>query len=132
MTVIRRLALLAALAFVMGADKPEPEPAPVKPPGASIRGEVKTVTPVKVKGLIGRLLVEGAKEKDTQVDSARVGLKAGGKVYFWKDGKKAEATFKDIKPGCVVQVDFVGIVRESLPVQADTMEVLILSTPKKK
>ncbi|MBY0229022.1 MAG: hypothetical protein K2W96_07070 [Gemmataceae bacterium] len=123
--------LVLAVALVLGADKAEPEPKPAAPPKADIRGVVKMGTPVKIRGAVFRMMVEGKKEADTKHDKARVSLKPGGKVWLWKDGKKVAAAFKDIKPGCVVQCDFVGAVRESYPVQADTDEILILSFPKK-
>jgi hypothetical protein len=125
----RMMALAALAAFALGA---EPEPKAEAPPKAAIRGVVKTVTGVKIKGLVGRMMVEGMKEKDTGYDKASVSILTGAKFYFWKDGKKEEAKFKDIVRGCVVQCDFTGKVLESYPVQARTMEVLILSVPKKK
>ena len=123
--------LLLALALLMGADKAEPEPKPAKPPKADIRGTAKDVAGLRARGLVGRMLVEGKKEKDTGYDKASVTIRTGAKIYWWKGGKKVEAKFSDIKDGCVVQCLFVGPVDTSLPVKALASEVLILSTPKK-
>jgi beta-N-acetylhexosaminidase len=123
--------LFVALALV-AADKSEPEPKKVAPPKADVRGVVKRVTGLRGKGLVGNLLVEGAKEKDTQYDKASVTLTSETKIYRWKDGKKAEAKFGDVKEGCKVQCVFTGPVAESYPVQAKASEVIILEDAKKK
>jgi len=130
MSMIRGIALLASLAFVMGADKAEPEPA--KPPKADVRGEVTSVSAVNGRATIGNMLIEGAKEKDTTHDKASVSVERGAKFFKWSGGKKVAAKFEDVKVGCKVQCDFNGPVRESYPVQAGTREVLILESPKKK
>ena len=124
--------LMWAAFLIWGADKAEPEPKPVAPPKADIRGTVSEVSGLKARGLIGRMLVEGKKEKDTQYDKASVTLPMGVKIHKWQGGKKVEVAFKDIVPGCVVQCVFDGPVAESYPVQARASEVLILSFPKKK
>ncbi len=130
MLFLRRLALVAVIASLLGADKVEPDP--VKPPKADIRGEVKSVAAVDAKAFIGRMMIDGKKEADTMYDKASVTVLRGAKIKKWVGGKAAEAKFEDIKVGCKIQCVFTGPVAESYPVQARTMEVLILESPKKK
>jgi Protein of unknown function (DUF3221) len=129
---LKALLLVAVLAAVVCARADDPEPAKKAPPKASIRGKVSSVTAVKVKGLVGRMSVDGKKEKDTEHDRASVKLTPTTKFYKWVDGKKKDAKFADVKKGSVVQCTFVGPVLESYPVQATAGEVLILEEPKKK
>lgn len=132
--MLKKWSMLLVAVALLGADKKEPpaEPATKAPPKASIRGTIKSVSAVRRKGAVGVLSIDGKKEKDTQYDKATVTLVTGVKIYKWEDGKKKAAKFEDLKVGCVVQCDFSGPVRESYPVQSDTKEVLILSTPKAK
>jgi beta-N-acetylhexosaminidase len=125
---IKYFLLLAALAL-LAADKSEPEPA-TKPPKADIRGKVTAVAALRAQGLVGRISVEGAKEKDTEHDKASVTLTSKTKILKWEGGKKKKATFADIKKGTKVQCVFVGPVLESYPVQAKAGEVLILAAAK--
>jgi hypothetical protein len=101
-----------------------------KPPKADVRGKIETVS--LKGGMVGRLLIEGTKEKDTQHDKASVRLTKATKVYKWVDGKKKEAKVEDLKKGATVQADFTGPVAESYPVQATAKEILILDAPKEK
>jgi hypothetical protein len=122
---------VVALALV-AADKTEPEPKKVAPPKADVRGEVTKVVGLRAKDRVGNVLVEGAKEKDTQYDKASVTLSSTTKFYKWVDGKKKDAKFADVKEGCKVQCVFTGPVAESYPVQATASELIILEEPKKK
>lgn len=131
MSHVWKIALVSVVVVLTGADKAEPEPRPVKPPKADVRGTVKSVSALRARGLIGRMLIEGKKEADTGHDKASVTILAGATIEKWVGGKKVKAKFDDIKPGCVVQCVFTGPVAESYPVQARTKEVLILGTPKK-
>jgi hypothetical protein len=122
---------VVALALV-AADKDEPEPKKVAPPKADVRGVVTKLTGLRAKNLVGNVLVEGAKEKDTQHDKASVTLKSSTKFYKWVGGKKKDAKFADVKEGSKVQCVFDGKVLESYPVQATATELIILEEPKKK
>jgi hypothetical protein len=95
-----------------------------KPPKADVRGKVDRIT-LKDKKIVG-FFVDGKSEKDTQYDKASVTLRPKAKIYKWVKGKKEEAKLEDIKKGAIVQCVFEGAVRESFPVQADAIEVLIL------
>ena len=121
---------LALFLALTAADKPDPEPKPVAPPKADIRGKVEKVIAGKAKGIVGSILVEGAKEKDTAYDKAAVTLTSKTKFYKWEDGKKKDAKFSDLKVGTLVQCNFTGPVAESYPVQATASEVLILPAKK--
>src|SRR5215207_6482255 len=123
---IKALLAVAALAMVglVWADKSEPEPAKKAPPKADIRGKVSGVAALRARGLVGRMSVDGKKEKDTEYDRASVTLTSTTKFYKWVGGKKKDAKFGDIKKGSVVQCNFVGPVAESYPVQAKAGEVL--------
>jgi beta-N-acetylhexosaminidase len=125
--------VLAVVAVaLMAPEDPEPKKKDEPPPKADVRGEVKSVTGLKAKDLVANILVEGAKEKDTQHDKASVTLTNATKVYVWAGGKKREAKLGDVKQGVTVQCTFTGPVLESYPVQARAAEVLILEQPKKK
>lgn len=131
---VRLLPVLAALLLYTAekARSVDPEPATdTAPPKADVRGEVTRVAALRAKGLIGSLLVEGKKEKDTQHDKASVTLPQEVKIFKWTKGKKVEAKFDDIKKGDQVQCVFTGPVAESYPVQAKASEVLILPAAKK-
>jgi hypothetical protein len=124
--------LFVAVLALLGADKAEPEPAKKGPPKADIRGKVTSAVPLRARDLVGRIGVEGVKEKDTQYDKAVVTIPGKAKVLRWLDGKEVPAKFSDLKVGSRVQCVFTGPVRESYPVQASAAEVLILEGPAKK
>jgi hypothetical protein len=119
---------LLVLALV-GADNPEPTKAP---PKADVRGKVTTLAVLRAKDLVGRIQVDGVKEKDTKYDRAVVTIPIKAKIYRWVDGKKTDAKFSDLKRGAKVQCVFTGAVAESNPVKARASEVLILEVPAKK
>ncbi len=120
----------ALILTMTAAEKPDPEPKPVAPPKADIRGKIESLAGLKAKGLVGSIRVEGDKEKDTDYDKAAVRLTTATKFYEWKDGKKKAAKFADLKVGTRVQCVFTGPVAESYPVQATASEVLILPAKK--
>src|SRR5262245_28788488 len=128
---LRASLLVAALAAILIAAEDRAEPEKKAPPKADVRGEVKKVTALRARGLVGNILVEGTKEKDTQHDKASVTLTSDTKFYRWADGKKKDAKFSDLKVGTKVQCVFTGPVAESSPVQAKASEVIILADPKK-
>ncbi|MFQ3651857.1 MAG: DUF3221 domain-containing protein [Gemmataceae bacterium] len=122
--------LLVSALMVRAYPEPQPEPKEVPPPKADIRGNVEMLTVLKGRGVLGSLRIVGSKEKDTQYDQAVVRVPSTAKIYLWKDGKKVEAKFADLKKGDTVQAIFTGPVAESYPVQATAGEVLILPTKR--
>ncbi len=119
---------LLALWLVLVPLFPDPEPK-TPPPKADVRGKIMEI---ETRQGIGRLLIEGKAEKDTQHDKASVRVLATTKIYFWVDGKKKEAKADDLKKGAIVQAVFKGPVAESYPVQATAGEILILQPAKVK
>jgi hypothetical protein len=114
---------------LLGDVNPEPAKAP---PKADVRGKVTTLVGLRAKGLVGRIRVEGVKEKDTRYSAAVVTIPSEAKIYLWVDGKKKDAKFADVKRDAKVQCVFTGAVKQSSPVQATAGEVLILEQPTKK
>src|SRR5262245_54643006 len=119
------LALLAALAaggVRYAAADPEP------PGKADVRGSVANVSAAnddaKKPGTPGTVLVEGAKEKDTQYDKASVRITEKTKIEKLVGKERKPAKFEDLKKGAKVQASFTGPVAESYPVQATAKDVL--------
>jgi hypothetical protein len=133
MSLIRTMALLGLAAFTMAADKDgaDPEPPPSTPGKADIRGMVTAIAPLGSKLYLGRLTVEGKKEKDTVHEKASVLVRRAAKVYLWKGGKKVDATFDDIKVGCKIQCTFIGTAAGTTPPTGRAVEVIILGPAKK-
>ena len=123
------MSVMLSLVVLVRADS-EPEPKPVAPPKADIRGKVEARMFFKGKAEQGTLRIVGTKEKDTQYDQAVVTVPSTAKIYTWKGGKKVDAKYDDIKKGDLVQVTFTGDIRESFPIQATASEVLILPAKK--
>jgi hypothetical protein len=86
-----------------------------------------TLEGARGKTSLGVMRVEGVKEADTQVDRAVVRLTRTTKLYRWVEGKKKELRPEDLKKGSRVQINFVGPVAESYPVQGTAGEVLLLA-----
>jgi hypothetical protein len=103
-----------------------------KPAKVSIRGQVSNVRPAdpKAAGVLGVLLVEGAKEKDTEHDKASVRVTKDTKIEKKTDKGLKPAKFEDIKKGSKVEVTFTGPVAESYPVQARAGRIVILGAAK--
>jgi beta-N-acetylhexosaminidase len=101
---------------------------------ADIRGRVTNQTAAgeeaRKKGVLGTLLIEGAKEKDTGYDKAYVRVTAKTKVEKLDGKERKPARFEDLKKGARVQAVFTGPVAESYPVQATAAAVLILEEAK--
>jgi beta-N-acetylhexosaminidase len=132
MSILLNAAVVLAALALAADDKADVEPAKKAPPKADVRGEITSLTPSRVRGTLGSIRVEGAKEKDTEHDKAVVRLPSTAKFFKWDNGKKVEAKFADLKVGSKVQCVFTGPVAESYPVQATGSEVIILEAPKKK
>jgi beta-N-acetylhexosaminidase len=87
----------------------------------SIRG---TVIKLYKNNELVTLFVEGDKEADTEYDKASVTI---DKKTVIQDSAKNRLAADDIKEGFKVEIIFTGPVRESYPVQATAMKVVVLS-----
>lgn len=96
----------------------------------SIRGLPASVSPAnddqKKAGILGTVLIEGQKDKDTEYDKAMVKVTKATKI-FRKVGKDLKpASFGDLRPGLNMEIQFQGPVAESFPVQATAGKIVIL------
>jgi beta-N-acetylhexosaminidase len=92
--------------------------------GVDIRGTITSVTPAEAEGdLLGSILVEGERSKDTSYDKASIRITRTTKV-LGQDGKAL--AFEQLTPGLAVEAEFEGPVAESYPVQATASGVLVL------
>jgi hypothetical protein len=95
--------------------------------GADVRGAITHISHSEgEKNILGRILIEGAKEKDTKVDRANVTVTTQTKLFTQEDGERKPVTFDDLKEGQQVEARFKGPVMESYPVQATADEITIL------
>ncbi len=98
--------------------------------GPDIRGrvtEIMVTTPSGAEGpvpMVGKMLVEGEKEPDTNYDRAWVTVTPDTRIYRGPDGERVY--FTAVRRGALVEVVFTGPVMESYPVQATASEVRIL------
>jgi hypothetical protein len=96
----------------------------------SIRGTPASVSPVdedgKKAGVLGTLLMEGRKDKDTEYDKAMVKVTKATKIFQQVGRDLKPASFDDIKPGTRLEIQFQGPVGESFPVQATAGKIVIL------
>jgi Protein of unknown function (DUF3221) len=94
---------------------------------ADVRGVITNISQIEgEKKILGRILIEGAKEKDTEVDKANVTVTSQTKLFKEQDGERKLVAFDDLKKGQHVEARFTGPVMESYPVQATADEVTIL------
>jgi hypothetical protein len=94
-----------------------------------VRGKITHITRAAGKGrhkVIGSVLIEGAKEPDTQVDKASVTVTAETELFIMHGGERKPAEFAALREGQRVEARFTGPVRESYPVQATAAEITIL------
>jgi len=92
-----------------------------------VRGVITQISRIEdEKKILGRILIEGAKEKDTEVDRANVTVTSQTKLFKEQDGERKPVAFDDLKEGQQVEARFTGPVMESYPVQATADEVTIL------
>lgn len=106
-------------------------------PGASAREKKKVDIRGKITNihradqdanhqLLGNVLIEGAKEADTQVDKASVRVTHETRIFDGRGKERKQVSFDDLKAGQKVSARFVGPVMESYPVQATAGEIIIL------
>ena len=95
----------------------------------SIRGSLASAGQAseeeKKTGLLGNLLVEGSKDKDTEYDKATVKVTKATKIYRQFGKELKEASFDDLKGGVKVEIWFQGPVAESFPVMATAGKIVI-------
>jgi hypothetical protein len=95
----------------------------------SIRGMAASVSPAddeaKKAGVLGTLLMEGKKDKDTEYDKAFVKVTKATKIFMMVGGELKAAKFEDLKPGVKTEIQFIGSVGESFPVQATAGKIVI-------
>jgi hypothetical protein len=95
-----------------------------------VRGAITRITRAGGDGrgkALARVLIEGAKDPDTQVDKAVVDVTAETEFFVKSDGKQRKpAEFAALKEGQRAEARFTGPVRESYPVQATAAEITIL------
>jgi hypothetical protein len=105
-------------------------PAVARDEKVSIRGMPASVSPAdedgKKAGILGTVLLEGRKDKDTEYDKATVKVTRATKIYRQVGRDLKEASFDDLKPGVRMEVQFQGPVGESFPVQATAGKIVIL------
>jgi len=113
--------LVVLIAFVPAYAKDEDK--------VSIRGMPISVAPAtddeKKAGIIGTMLVEGTKAKDTEYDKAFIKITKATKIFIMSGRDLKPAKFEDLKGGQKMEVQFVGPVAESFPVQATAGKIVI-------
>jgi hypothetical protein len=96
----------------------------------SIRGMPASVSPAdddaRKAGVLGTILMEGRKDKDTKYDKAMVKVTKGTRIFQQVGRELKPASFDDIKPGVKMEIQFQGPVAESFPVQATAGKIVIL------
>ena len=95
----------------------------------SIRGMPVSVAPAddaeKKAGILGTMLMEGTKAKDTDYDKAFVKITKATKIFIMSGKELKPAKFEDLKGGLKMEIQFVGPVAESFPVQATAGKIVI-------
>jgi Protein of unknown function (DUF3221) len=118
----RLLPGLLALAFVATAFAADEK--------ISIRGTPASVNPAgddaKKTGVLGTILIEGRKDKDTEFDKALVKVTKATKIYKQVGKELKEMSFDDLRPGMKMEVHFTGAVAESSPVQATAGKIVVI------
>src|SRR5207245_11175684 len=76
----------------------------------SIRGTPASVSPAdedgKKAGLLGTILMEGRKDKDTDYDKAMVKVTKATKIFQQVGRELKPASFDDLKPGTRLEIEF--------------------------
>lgn len=95
----------------------------------SLRGMPVSVTEAnddeKKAGVLGSMLMEGTKAKDTEYDKAVVKITKATKIFVMSGRELKPAKFEDVKGGLKMEIQFVGPVAESFPVQATAGKIVI-------
>jgi hypothetical protein len=97
----------------------------------SIRGMPASVSPAdeegKKGGVLGTILMEGRKDKDTEYDKAMVKVTKATKIFKMVGTDLKPASFDDLKPGVKMEIQFAGPVGDSFPPMATAGKIVILS-----
>lgn len=95
----------------------------------SIRGTPASVSPAdeegKKSGVLGTLLMEGRKDKDTEYDKAMVKVTKATKIYMLVGKDLKPASFDDLKPNVRMEIQFAGPAGEGFPVTATAGKIVI-------
>src|SRR2546430_14503194 len=87
-------------------------PAYAKDDRVSIRGTPASVSPAdedgKKAGILGTLLMEGRKDKDTEYDKAMVKVTKATKIFIMAGKELKPASFEDLKPNVKMEIQFSG------------------------
>jgi hypothetical protein len=104
-------------------------PAFAKDEKISIRGTPASVSPAdddaKKAGVLGTLLMEGRKDKDTEYEKAMVKVTKATKIFKMVGTELKPATFDDLKPNTKMEIQFTGPVAESFPPMATAGKIVI-------
>jgi beta-N-acetylhexosaminidase len=95
----------------------------------NVRGAITHISRAEGQGSgggVARVLIEGAKEPDTEVDKASVTVMAETRLFISRGGERKPAGLAALEEGQRVEAIFTGPVRESYPVQATAAEITIL------
>ena len=94
---------------------------------ADVRGTISHVSRVEGReDVLGRVLIDGVRERDTEVDKASVTVTAETRLFIERGGEREPAACTDLKKGQKVEARFAGPVLMSYPVQATASEIIIL------
>jgi hypothetical protein len=122
MYLSRLLGLLAAVVFLGPVVAQEKDK-------VSLRGTPASVSPAdedgKKAGILGTLLMEGRKDKDTEYDKAMVKVTKATKIFIMAGKDLKPATFDDLKPNVKMEIQFSGPVGEGFPVTATAGKIVI-------
>jgi len=110
--------LVALLVLSMAAAGCRPAVAPPTAAPPDIRGTITRIEARQGGDVLGRVLIEGKLEPDTQYDKAFVDVPAEARILVQGGQVAGSATFADLEAGQLVEARFTGPVRESYPVQA--------------
>jgi len=104
-------------------------PAWAKDEKVSIRGTPASVAPAdeesKKTGILGTMLIEGKKDKDTEYDKAMVKITKATKIFQLVGKDLKPASFDDLKPGVRMEIEFAGPPDGSFPVNATAGKIVI-------
>ncbi len=104
-------------------------PANAKDEKISLRGTPASVSPAtddqQKAGVLGTLLMEGQKDKDTEYDKAMVKATKATKIFRRVGRELKPASFNDLKPNVKLEIQFAGPVTSSFPPMATAGKIVI-------
>ena len=115
---------------ISGEDSAQDSEEPTAAVKIDIRGNITDISEVSAenreRGILGTIRIEGALEEDTNVDQAVVEITEKTRILERDGDEVYSVRFESFEMGQRVQALFTGPVRESYPVQAVAMEIVIL------